>query len=128
MRERRKLNREQFYLYDKRKVERLKEKDYFRYFYNRKKRECKYKNIEFNITKEYLKEIWTGICPISKEPIELNVTINSSTKAHLDRVDPNKGYTIDNVCWISGKFNLLKSNGTLDDFRKLTKYLEEMNG
>lgn len=43
----------------------------------------------------------------------------------LDRVDPNKGYVKGNVAVISARANILKSNGTADEFRAILRYMDE---
>lgn len=54
-------------------------------------------------------------------------TRQSDNSPTLDRVDNSKGYIKGNVQVISWKANQLKSNGTLDEFRALVKWLEQFN-
>ena len=42
----------------------------------------------------------------------------------FDRLDCTKGYITDNVKIISNKANRIKSNGNIDDLKKIIKYLE----
>lgn len=44
----------------------------------------------------------------------------------LDRIDSRKGYIKGNVAVISFRANMLKSNGTLTEFKKLVGWLESL--
>ena len=44
--------------------------------------------------------------------------------AHLDRLDPNKGYVIGNVSWISGRANRIKYNATVEELRAIADWME----
>ena len=48
----------------------------------------------------------------------------SHHSAHLDRLDPNKGYVIDNVSWISGRANRIKYNATVEELRAIADWME----
>ena len=99
--------------------------NYFLYYCSGKKSECKKKGIPFNLTPEYLSSIWTGICPIYGTPISRAAEGNGSHKsAHLDRIDPSKGYVIGNVAWISGRANRIKYNATAQELRKIADWME----
>jgi hypothetical protein len=47
-----------------------------------------------------------------------------STAPSLDRIDPRGGYTPGNVLLVSFRANTLKSNGSLNEMRKIVNYLE----
>lgn len=87
------------------------------------KRRAKLKGWEFDITKEDL--IVPDKCPI------LNIPIFSSDEKHcanspsIDRIDSSKGYIKGNVQILSYRANMLKNNGTLEEFKLLVKFLEE---
>ena len=100
--------------------------DYFGSYIRTKKSECKTKKILFNLTKEYLKEIWTDICPISGVTLSHNKGRGSHhlTSAHLDRINPNQGYIIGNVCWISGRMNRIKYDATIEELKSIITYME----
>ncbi len=42
----------------------------------------------------------------------------------IDRFDSNKGYTKDNIRIVSAKANALKSDGTLEEFLQIIKYIQ----
>lgn len=77
----------------------------------------------YDITLEDLKIIWEnqkGICPYSNIKLRLkihsdkalNTFSNPFEFASLDRIDSNKGYTIDNIEFVSIGINFLKNNFT----------------
>lgn len=86
---------------------------------------CENKGIEYNLTPEYLESIWTGVCPIFNVPIErASHGRGSHHSSHLDRLDPNKGYVIGNVSWISGMVNRIKYNATVEELRAVADWME----
>lgn len=91
-----------------------------------KKTESKSKGIEFNLTEDYLKSIWTGICPILDYKLVLYGDKSRWVKesAQLDRIDPTKGYTIGNVVWLSAEANRLKDNLNLEKIEKLYRWMK----
>lgn len=69
------------------------------------------KDYEFNISVEFLIKLFNdqkGLCALSG--YEMNYISGSSYKMSLDRIDSSKGYTIDNVQWITWQVNNLKGN------------------
>lgn len=89
---------------------------------------CKKRGILFDVTLEQLKMIWTGICPVLGLEIGLGADGKGSHKsAHLDRLDPNLGYTITNVNWISGRANRIKYDATLEELKLITQWVSECN-
>lgn len=89
-----------------------------------KKRATK-KGREFTITIEDVKRVDTDICPLMEIPIKRyptvpnrKCTINPDAKS-LDRIDPNKGYTPDNIRVISWAANKMLSNFSLFDLIKV---------
>lgn len=79
--------------------------------------------IEFTITVKDL-EI-PEYCPILNIPIFKDSDVkNNPNSPSIDRIDPTKGYVKDNVQIISWRANDLKKNGTLEEFVKLVKWME----
>lgn len=87
--------------------------DPFNYYIRNSKRRTKHK---FDLTVDYLKEIWEnqkGICPYSK----INLVLRSYTKnksnfynlASLDRIDSSKGYVKGNVQFVALPINYMKN-------------------
>ncbi len=92
------------------------------------KNRAKNKNLNFNLTGEYLWELFKKQdkkCALSG--IELHFPKAWGTKsktlitASLDRIDSNKGYIIGNVQWVHKTINTMKMNLTDDEFIKFCK-------
>ena len=101
-------------------------KDKERPFYNkhiRKKTECRIKGLPYNLSEEYLEQIWTGVCPIFGIKIVLTGSLSDSNYANLDRIDPKLGYIKGNVQWLSARANRLKNNMTIDELKRLYECL-----
>ena len=71
---------------------------------------------DFNLTLEYLKEIWdkqNGKCPFTNFDLELRTYKNDSQlnikSASLDRIDNSKGYVQGNVRFVSVMFNFARN-------------------
>jgi len=91
-----------------------------RLFYSAKQRSIKH-NLIFNITKQdikYLLDI-TPICPLRKVSFDLNNYLFTDNSVTLDRIDPLKGYTKDNIQILSYKANAIKNNINLNTFKKI---------
>lgn len=81
--------------------------------WHRAKSRAKKKNIEFSLCIDDI--VVPKICPVLKTPIDV---------PSIDRHNPNLGYTKENIVIMSNRANILKNNGTLDEFKKIVKYLE----
>lgn len=84
--------------------------------------------VDFSITCEYLREIWTDTCPALGIPISLGLHQSEDGLAHLDRIDSNKGYIKGNVQWLSGKANRIKTNATNEELKLLLTFMENQDG
>lgn len=91
--------------------------------YNSAKSRAKKKDIDFTITPEDLLELYhkqDGICAISE--MKMNFKTGRRHKANafiisLDRIDPDKGYTKDNIQYLCWQVNKMKSNLTDNEFK-----------
>ena len=63
-------------------------------------------------------------CPITGEKLDV-LTNDMSSGMSLDKIDNTQGYVKGNVCVISRKANRLKSDGSIEDFRKIIAYMEK---
>lgn len=80
---------------------------------------AKKKNLPFNITKEYLKELWdkqNGKCAISG----LDMTFEqcngrTSTNVSIDQINPNEGYTKGNIQLVCMAINQMKSDLEMEE-------------
>lgn len=109
---------------NRRRYHELKERTPFKHKCLYKASTAKREGLEFNLTPEYLEQLWTGYCSISGIPIFLYNERVAEDHAELDRVDPRLGYTIGNVLWLSRKYNRLKGNATAADLRLILNWME----
>lgn len=115
--------------YNLKKVQRRE--DVFDQVFRRKRSHCKNKGKIFQITKDYLKNLWneqSGKCAVLGIDIDLYAANFADHKATLDQVIPNQGYTIGNVAWVSWLANRIKSDCTDPEvFLKVAEYVRETN-
>jgi hypothetical protein len=76
------------------------------------KSKSKIRKIEFNLTFDYLKSIWTPICPVFNTPFIITDGGTNPNTPSIDRIVPARGYTIGNVAFISLRANKIKGNRT----------------
>jgi hypothetical protein len=96
------------------------------------KRRAKEKNIPYNLDIEYFidkdtkpdgqKTGYPDYCPILK--IKIDNELGADHRPSFDRVLPERGYVKGNVKIISNKANRLKSNMSIEDFKKFIEYIE----
>ena len=81
------------------------------------------RNLEFNITLEYLESIYPddSLCPLLNIPLDWSTPPNHHSTPSLDRIDSSKGYTKGNVQWVSWRANRLMSNATPDELLMLAQ-------
>lgn len=104
---------------------RRKNKNPIHTYFIAKRSECKQKGFEFNLTEEYLKEIWTETCPIFNLPMKLGTGgRGDGYNSHLDRIIPELGYVKGNVAWISGRANRIKYNASPEELRAIADWME----
>jgi len=77
--------------------------------------------LDFTLTLENLPSD-EGYCPILGTPFERGgAARRAGVSPTLDRIDNLKGYTPDNVWFISHRANLLKGSGTADEHEAIAK-------
>lgn len=82
------------------------------------KNRCERNNVLFELTREDVKSLMEiKVCPICGAGEE-------DRKFEIDRIVPGLGYVVGNVDRICCRCNRLKSNGTVDDFKNIIKYME----
>ena len=102
-----------------------RQNNYFVEYCRGKRSECKKKGLAFDLTPEYLESIWTGVCPIFDVQLHrASEGRGSHNSAHLDRLDPSKGYVKGNVSWISGRANRIKYDATIEELRAIADWME----
>lgn len=83
---------------------------------------AKIRNLEHTITADDIE--WGDVCPVYGIPIDYNADKYSNNAPQLDRVDNSKGYIKGNVKVISRKANVDKRDLSIDEVRKLLRYME----
>jgi hypothetical protein len=78
---------------------------------------------EFNLTIEDI--VIPDICPILHIPIDRTAKGPHPNSPAIDRIDNSKGYLKGNVCIISAKANMLKSNLTIIQLERLLNYMRK---
>lgn len=97
----------------------------FHYRFTAASRRAKDRNIEFDITEEYLKTLYknqNGCCYYTGIPF------NIDTKHYtwsIDRVDSSKGYVMDNVVLAANIINSMKNELSVNEFIDIAKILVE---
>jgi len=103
-------------------------------FFNRIKQTAILRNIEFNVTIEYLWCVYqkqNGKCAYTGEIIDMPIYArnlrgeNNETIASLDRIDNEKGYVEGNVQWVCKRANYMKHTMTENYFLNLIKKIYE---
>jgi len=92
----------------------------------RAKRRSRENNLPFNLTLEYMRTLYTDICPVFGFP--LNYTREKITPdcASLDKFIPDLGYVPGNVHIISVRANLLKKDASVSDIEKLLNWMKSI--
>jgi len=99
----------------------------FKDIWNQLKASAKKRNIEFTLLPSDIDEIGIPItCPILGIPLSFHRNKVQADSISFDRIDSAKGYSIDNVIVVSYRANMLKSNATLDEMRKIVNFYEEL--
>lgn len=99
-------------------------------------RECvrgknKERTIEFNLTIQQAWELFlkqNRKCALSGMELKFKEnSLDRTQTASLDRIDSNKGYTIDNIQWVHKDVNYMKMDLPQDRFIKICKEIASYN-
>lgn len=104
-------------------VSKIKNRPFNKICYNIHNR-CLSKGLECNLTPQYLRSIFTGICPVYGNEIYLGEAKGRRATAQLDRLVPELGYMEGNVQFISAKANRRKQDSSIEDLEKLIAYMK----
>lgn len=89
--------------------------------FNKVKRRAKVEKVPFNLTKEFLINLYNyqkGLCFYTGEILHLtNGKGRLPSGLSIDRIDNSKGYNIDNVVLCTSRFNTIKNNMTLEEIK-----------
>ena len=75
------------------------------------------RGIQFDLLLEDI--VIPAVCPVLGTPMD---------RPSLDRFDPTKGYTADNIRVISMRANTLKSDGTIEELEQVLAYMRRGAG
>lgn len=91
--------------------------------YNRLKSSAKKRNIPFSLTISDLNNLSMPLtCPILNIPLKYHRGMPQDNSYSIDRIDPDKGYEIDNIWVISYKANRAKNNLSESELKLLAKF------
>jgi hypothetical protein len=87
---------------------------------------AKDKNLPFDLDREFLQSIAPSHCPVFGIPLQWSCFRSNKPgglpdSPSLDRIDPSKGYTKDNVWIISHKANTIKSYASHEELKLVTE-------
>jgi hypothetical protein len=91
---------------------------------------AKRRNLEFNVTIEYLSELFekqNGKCALTGLDLHFGYSRYLNATASLDRIDNTKGYEEGNVHWVHREINLMKLDHSLEHFIELCRLVTENN-
>ena len=91
---------------------------------------AKHRDLEFNITIEYIWDLFiqqNKKCKLSGLNIELYSDRKIKNTASLDRIDSNKGYIKGNVQWVHKRVNRMKMELDQTEFIELCKSIAQHN-
>lgn len=94
------------------------------------KNRAKDQGVPFNLTIEDLESLIVEYCPITLQPLDWTKEFVENGRCHdnspsLDKNIPEFGYVKSNCAIISHRGNTIKSNGTLEEHRRIVKYMAE---
>lgn len=94
---------------------------------NASKQRAALKNIEHTLTLEQLKSLYPvdNKCPVFGTELKFG---NAGFREHspsIDKIDPTKGYTLDNVQIISWRANRLKADATINELQMLLAFMTQ---
>ena len=103
-----------------------------RYVLTRIKEDAKIRNIEFNVTLEYLWQLFihqSSCCALTNDTLTFGKTCRDNTRtASLDRIDPNQGYVVGNVQWLHKDVNFAKQRMSQQMFIDMCKKVTLTSG
>ena len=100
---------------------------YVETIWSRAKARAKKAGIEFSLTRSDVADMTVPMtCPVLGIPIRMEKGRQTDNSLSIDRIDSTRGYTRDNVVFVSWKVNRLKSNATLTEMRAMVEFYESI--
>lgn len=104
------------------------------YYFTELKRGAEERDLEFNITIENLWELYkqqNGMCWYSGDKLSFasqnGIKRGLLNTASVDRIDSNRGYTLDNIRWVHKDINWMKKKLSETRFLELCRKVAELN-
>ena len=135
----RKENREKLLAYERTDQRRIRNKERYqtqrrdkiyvlRGLLREARKRARNNELPFDLTMEWLKTMVVSHCPITLQPIDWlkEQVVNRTAGPNSPSIDKNKpelGYVQSNCSIISHRGNLIKSNGTVDEHRRVVQYM-----
>jgi hypothetical protein len=82
------------------------------------------RHLNFNLTLAHLESLKVDVCPVLGIKLQYGGGSLSDNSASVDRRDNTKGYIVGNVFIISHRANVIKNFGTVDEHRRVIKYMQ----
>ena len=100
---------------------------YVETIWSRSKARAKKAGIEFALTRSDIANMTVPItCPVLGMPLRMERGRRTDNSLSIDRIDSKRGYTPDNVVFVSWRVNWLKGNASLDEMQKMVKFYESI--
>lgn len=99
-------------------------------YFSQIKYNAKIRNLEFNITIEYIWSLFilqNGLCKLSGQKLFFGSKAYQNNTASLDRIDSSRGYIEGNVQWLHKDVNKMKFDKSDEKFIELCKLIAEYN-
>lgn len=95
---------------------------------HRAKRRAKVKHVPFNLTSRDLLPLVPDACPVFGTPFVFagNASGGIETSPSIDRIDPKKGYVIENIAIISLKANAIKNAYSAGELMQVALWLKDI--
>jgi hypothetical protein len=84
----------------------------------------KKRGIEFNLS--YKDIVIPALCPVLGIPLRIGRGRGLDDCASIDRIDPNGGYTKDNIIVVSVRANMIKTNASPDEILKVGNFYKHL--
>ena len=85
--------------------------------------------IECDLTYENVLPLVPEYCPVLQIKLEWkSLPGGNPAKPSIDRIDPDKGYTLDNIVVVSWRVNDLKADATIEELQKLATFYSKYSG
>lgn len=102
-------------------------RNWYSALYSRVKRRARKRGIQFEVTREYVKQLKVDTCPVFGVPLVLEPGVQDNSPS-LDRVIPALGYVEGNLRIISNRANRMKYDGTAAEHEAIAAYIKREGG